>query len=227
MSAPETNWTDLLGLALPALRHVFGPEDPTTAASWTMGGGTALAIWLDHRISYDVDLFVPSVPLRRFLPTENPGAAAISSTFQWPGHYLKFETPMGEIDFLSPHLETDPGYVWTPIGRETIPLETVEEIVVKKIRYRSARLTARDAFDIAAAANARPDLARVLAHAVPDALPRALEALDFMVARRTDLAATVRVTATGRALLRNALDIVRTTLAEAIDASRDRTGYVP
>ena len=34
----------------------------------------------------------------------------MSDVYQWPGHYLKFELPNGEIDFLSPPLQTEPGF---------------------------------------------------------------------------------------------------------------------
>ena len=60
MTAPESRWRELLDLALPALDHVFGTRvDETARPAWTLGGGTAIAIRLDHRISHDVDLFVP------------------------------------------------------------------------------------------------------------------------------------------------------------------------
>ncbi|MDP4025894.1 nucleotidyl transferase AbiEii/AbiGii toxin family protein [Methylobacterium sp. NEAU 140] len=223
MSGPESRWRHLLDRALPALRYVLGPEDPSQPPRWTLGGGTALALWLDHRISFDIDLFVPTVPLRHFTPAENPHAAAISRHFQWPGHYLKYETAEGEIDFLSPPLQTTPGYVWTTIGADAIPLETPEETIVKKIRYRSARLTARDAFDIAAVAEARPALAEALAQFVPDALPRAIEALDFLIGRGTDLASVIRVTETCRPLLGTALDRARRTLVAAVERAGSTT----
>lgn len=44
-------------LALPALDHVFGRKDPDGDPDWTLGGGTAIAIALDHRVSFDVDVF--------------------------------------------------------------------------------------------------------------------------------------------------------------------------
>ncbi len=80
---------------------------------------------------------MPGVPLKRFTPQQNPAAARISGTYQWPGHYLKYERPEGEIDFLSVVLQTEPGYAWMDHGAGRIPVETPEEILVKKIRFRS------------------------------------------------------------------------------------------
>ena len=73
MSAAESNWRDLLDLALPALDHVYGQGwGGTSRPGWTLGGGTALAIRIDHRISYDIDLFVPGVTLKLFTPPRTP-----------------------------------------------------------------------------------------------------------------------------------------------------------
>ena len=139
---------------------------------WTLGGGTAIALRIAHRLSDDIDIFVPSKPLRAFTPTYNPGSRAISDRFQWPGHYLKFECEGGEVDFLSPHLQTDPGFTWERYRDRDVALETLEEVIVKKIRFRSARFTARDLFDLAAVARATPAIVNVLASEVADALPR-------------------------------------------------------
>ncbi|MGO9740748.1 MAG: nucleotidyl transferase AbiEii/AbiGii toxin family protein [Roseiarcus sp.] len=77
--------------ALPALDHVFGQDDPVDRGRhtplWTLGGGTAIALRIAHRLSDDVDIFVPSRPLKLFIPANNPAAKAISARYQWPGHY--------------------------------------------------------------------------------------------------------------------------------------------
>ncbi|GEO98980.1 nucleotidyl transferase AbiEii/AbiGii toxin family protein [Methylobacterium haplocladii] len=218
MSAPETRWRELLDLALPALDHVFGAEaDETKPAPWTLGGGTAIALSIDHRVSYDVDLFVPTVPLKLFTPARNPAAARISPNFQWPGHSLKFERAEGEIDFLSPVLQTEPGYGWRDYGARRIPVETPEEVVVKKIRFRAARFTARDVFDLAAVANVRPGLAKLLAQEVSDALQRTCEALELQAARGTEaLAQSIVPTPSSAGLVAEAFTIGRRVLAEAI-----------
>ena len=107
--------------------------------------------------------------------------------FQWPGHYLKFELAYGEIDFLSVGLATEPGFTWHDHHGRLVALETPEEVVVKKVRYRSDRFTARDAFDLAAVGTARPGLEKILATEVGDALPRLSESLRVLEARGTDM----------------------------------------
>ena len=103
---------------------------------------------------HDIDIFVSAKGLQEFTPQRNPKAALISSKFQWPGHYLKFERPEGEIDFLSAHLLTEPGFTLAHYKGREIAVETPEEIIAKKIRYRGAKFTPRDAFDLAAAGRA-------------------------------------------------------------------------
>ena len=117
MTARASEWRKLLDKALPALDHVFGAQpEKTDSPDWTLGGGTAIAIQIDHRISYDIDIFVPGTALRNFVPANNPASRGISERFQWPGHYLKFELDEGEIDFLSPPLQTEPGFEWARYG---------------------------------------------------------------------------------------------------------------
>lgn len=217
MSVPDSRWRELLDLALPALDHVFGAEvDEAKPAAWTLGGGTAIALSIDHRISYDIDIFVPGVPLKLFTPSQNPAAGRISSRFQWPGHYLKFERSEGEIDFISAVLQTKPGYAWRGLCGRPIAVETPEEVVVKKIRFRSARFTARDVFDLAAVAEARPDLSATLAGEVPDALARTLESLDLQAKRGAEaLARSVTPTPASAGILQDAFAIGRRVLEEA------------
>ena len=56
-----------------------------------------------------------------------------------------------------------PGFAWKDILGRRIAIETPEEVIIKKIRYRSEKFTARDAFDLAAVAQARPVLATIIA----------------------------------------------------------------
>jgi hypothetical protein len=183
----DSNWAALLNLALPALDHVFGKTHPPNKANWTLGGGTALMLQLNHRLSNDIDIFVPGTRLKAFTPHENPASKLISPHFQWPGHYLKFERPEGEIDFLSPPLQTDPGYNWRDYKGRQIAVETPDEVIIKKIRYRSQSFTARDAFDMAAVAIIRPNLAEIIARETPDALPRLSASLQHLRSRDPDL----------------------------------------
>ena len=170
MGSWNSHWQELLDLALPAIDHVASRVPPGTNWRWSFGDGTALALQIDHRVSYDIDLFVSGVRLKLFTPHQNPAAKLISDSFQWPGFYLKFQLPIGEIDFLSSDLLTSPGVVPFGYKGRQILLETPEEIVVKKLRYRSASLKLRDVFDLACTSVTQQGLAAVLAEEVPDIL---------------------------------------------------------
>ena len=187
---PQTNWANLLRLALPAIDEV----ERTTGKpiNWTLGGGTALAIRINHRLSEDVDIFVANAPLKLFVPAQNTHAKAISDAFQWPGHYLKFQRDDGEIDFLSSQLQTTPGYTIERFDNRAVPIETLDEVIVKKIRYRASRFTHRDAFDLAAVANAYPQIINTLLTEVPDKLPELQAIIKQNIANHKHTAISLR-----------------------------------
>lgn len=126
---------------------------------FTFGGGTALAIWLGHRTSYDIDLFFErSRALRLLSPQHNPTLrAAIGGVWQEPGHYLKFELGPGEIDILVTCPVTDEPTVEYPFERWTLQLERPCEILGKKIRSRASSFKRRDVFDLAATITWAPE----------------------------------------------------------------------
>jgi Nucleotidyl transferase AbiEii toxin, Type IV TA system len=221
-----TAWDELLQRALPALDHVFPPAsfDKNRRPDWTLGGGTAIALRIAHRLSDDIDIFVPSQPLKAFTPAKNPGSRAISERFQWPGHFLRFECKEGEIDFLSPHLQSDPGFTWERYRNREVALETLEEVIVKKIRYRSARFTARDVFDLAAVARAAPAIVEVLASEVADALPRLKAVIQADPVSKGLLRSELRPTKEFEDLVTIAHDSAIRIVDAAIEAGRRSTG---
>ena len=217
MNAGASRWRDLLALALPALEYVFGSKGSTEDPDWTLGGGTAIAIALDHRVSFDIDIFLQRGRLKAFIPAENPASRLISDRFQWPGHYLKFERPEGEVDFLSAVLQTDPGFRVQEIDGHQVAVELPEEVIVKKIRFRSERFTARDAFDLAAVAKTKSDLAAILAREVPDALPRLSESLRILEARGPEpLIKAIVPTVFGSALIPEVYEVAKTVVADSL-----------
>lgn len=217
MTDAPSRWRDLFRLAVAALDEVYGLSRDDDWPDWTLGGGTAIAVRIDHRISYDVDAFIQHGRLKDLTPAVNTAAARISEVFQWPGHYLKFELPYGEIDFLSAPLQTRPGFDRYDIDGRTIALETPEEVIVKKARYRSDRFTARDVFDLAAVAVARPGLAEILAAEVPDTLARMQENIRLHELRGLDhLAAQINPTSFGLTLLPGTFVTAATVVRNAI-----------
>ena len=81
-------------------RH--GISDPF----WTFGGGTVLMLRHGHRLSKDIDIFVPDPQYLGFVsPRMSDAAERVTQDYvEGPG-YVKLLRPEGEIDFVaSPNL---------------------------------------------------------------------------------------------------------------------------
>lgn len=125
----------------------------TVLDRWSFGGGTALMLQIDHRESFDVDIFVDDPQVLPYLNPQtqeftldvNPDAYSFDGT-----HALKivFDS-IGEIDFIvASNLTLEP-VKKTLIRGQKVDLETPAEIIAKKIFYRGASMQPRDMFDIA------------------------------------------------------------------------------
>ena len=217
-----SRWADLFDLALPALDFAMPHEQSFLARGstprWTLGGGTALALRLGHRTSDDIDVFLSGVRLAVLTPQQNPYAKSIGVHPDWPGHYLKFHRPDGEIDFLSSPLQTTPGFSVEEFRGQPVALETVEKVMVKKLRYRSANFTLRDTFNLLCVLQARPEAALTLAHEAGDTLSRVSLALQSLSDVKMRLA--VRPTPAFHHILANPIDRARDGLT-AVERLRD------
>lgn len=125
----------------------------TLIDSWTFGGGTALMLQINHRESFDVDIFLDDPQL---LPYLNPTTQGYTLDFNPDGYEtdgsrtlkIVFEN-VGEIDFIcAPCLSNSPTVNARVRGKDVM-LETAAEIIAKKIYYRGATMQPRDMFDIA------------------------------------------------------------------------------
>ena len=160
---PATSWRTLLELTLPALDEV-GSD-----IKWTLGGGTALALKIDHRVSYDIDIFLEDASyLKKLSPQRNKATRLITDRWQEPGHYIKLEHDQGEIDFIIAARQTDlQPWRYNFKGR-SIPVEHPAEILAKKLKYRGSQFLPRDIFDFLAALRFDPESVRVATKAEPD-----------------------------------------------------------
>ena len=145
---PAGVWQDLLQHAYSLIDEisVHGIQNPF----WTFGGGTVLMLRYRHRMSKDIDIFVPDPQYLGFVsPRLSDVAEAVSDKYvEGPG-YIKLIRPEGEIDFVaSPNLTDEPFEEWELLGRR-VKVETSAEIVAKKLWHRGDRATARDLFDLA------------------------------------------------------------------------------
>lgn len=129
-----------------------------TLTDWSFGGGTVLMRRHNHRLSKDVDIFVPDPQYLGYLtPRLNDVAETLTTDYLEDAGSLKLRFPEGEIDFVASQALTDnPTRVERLFGRY-VAVETSAEIVAKKLWHRGERFTARDIFDLAMVSELEPD----------------------------------------------------------------------
>ena len=155
----KADWARLFRVACSLIRQVNATN--TIIDRWAFGGGTAMMLRIGHRDSRDVDIFLPDP---QFLPFLDPSKHDFAFDLQPAdchgdgSRFLKmaFES-VGEIDFIVANSLTSEPTTPETIEGEAILLETVPEIITKKIYRRGAVIRPRDIFDIAAAAQAHAD----------------------------------------------------------------------
>lgn len=120
-----------------------------------------MMLQIGHRESHDVDIFLEDPQWLPFLhPTRQNLVSEVSpSDIQYDGsRFLKaaFEG-IGEIDFIVSSPRTANPTIEQDVEGRSTALETISEIITKKIVYRGRRITPRDIFDIAAAGEGHAD----------------------------------------------------------------------
>ncbi len=149
-SLPGGPWEGLFPRALALIDEISrygGIADPF----WTLGGGTVLMFRYRHRLSKDIDIFVPDPQYLGFVtPRLSDTAADFTQDYtEQPGAFVKLQFDEGEIDFVAaPNLLADAWETWD-IGGRSVKVETAAEIIAKKMYHRGDRATARDLFDFA------------------------------------------------------------------------------
>lgn len=134
---------------------------------WSFGGGTALMIHIGHRESRDIDIFLDEEQILGFLdPTKNDlrFADMPSDCLGDGARFQKFAFPgLGEIDFIVAVPLTDRPFESREVGGRETKLETVPEIIAKKVYHRGGTARPRDIFDMAAASRTHhADVVRAL-----------------------------------------------------------------
>jgi hypothetical protein len=160
-----SHWRTLLDRTIRGLEALKQDGSPTP--DWVLGGGTALMIWADHRLSRDIDAFIDDA---QYLPMLSPRVGGEQAwgceAYDEASHYLKLRYPEGEIDFIVAATITD-----MPVETKLIPaadgfperrivIEHPVEIALKKLHYRGGQMIVRDAFDICVVDELHPDLLR-------------------------------------------------------------------
>lgn len=192
-----SDWHRLLDRTLRGLAELRQQGQPVP--NWVLGGGTALMIFADHRLSRDIDAFIDDP---QYLAQLSPEVTDVWQCSAWDrsAHHLKLKYPEGEIDFLV----TAPISVLAPVDREidltglwkgskpAIRLDSPAEIALKKFHYRATMLKPRDVFDISVVYAIARDMLVANLHEIEakkDDLRRRLDAIneDFLQAELAEL----------------------------------------
>lgn len=123
---------------------------------WSFGGGTALAAaYLHHRKSFDIDIFTEHIGNIQTLidnkimiaESLDISLTAVQESPSGITFILNDEGAQLKLDFLFRSPLTDTPYIYADIfGMKNIKIQTVEEILVKKLKYRE-NVTVRDYVD--------------------------------------------------------------------------------
>ena len=213
---PEPAWSTLLRVALSLIRQVNSVE--TVIDHWTLGGDTAMMIQIDHRESHDIDIFLPDPQLLAFLDPARRDFALDGPPADYRGDgatFLKWGFQnLGEIDFIVASSLTSQPATRRTVDGEAIMLETIPEIIAKKIYHRGSSIRPRDIFDIAAAGEAHE--ASIIRELQPyrGEVSKALAAMDrlnpeFVSRAISQLAIKPQYEATARTASDRAKDIMR------------------
>lgn len=148
-----SGWRRLLGRTLDGLSDLKQQGQPVP--DWVLGGGTALMLHANHRLSRDIDVFIDDP---QYLALLSPEITDVWNCADWDkaAHYLKLRYSEGEIDFivggaLSYLNPMEKEIDLTPIRmgwKPTIVIEPPTEIALKKMYHRATMLKPRDIFDI-------------------------------------------------------------------------------
>jgi len=153
------NWARLFRIARALILQVN--SDHSVIDHWTFGGGTAMMLQIDHRESHDVDIFLSDPQLLALLDPQKRDFQFEIQPAGYEGDGSSFQRfafkNVGEIDFIVGHVMTTSPTIQAVIEDEAILLETIPEIITKKIYYRGSSIKPRDIFDIAAAGEQHAD----------------------------------------------------------------------
>lgn len=156
MNPVEPRWNELLTLARKHLQEIG-----VSNSGWVWGGGTVLMLRHEHRLSWDIDLFLNDPQLLSYLsPRLNDSIAEDIDQYSEQGNHLRcFVDDVGEIDYLlvAPVLDMEPELMEIE-GHGTLQVMSDREILAQKIYYRGFGFTGRDLFDFATITTIRPEL---------------------------------------------------------------------
>jgi hypothetical protein len=148
LNFPDGPWISLLEKTYSLLDAIAA--DGYTIPRWSLGGGTVLMFYYNHRKSKDIDIFVPDPQFLGYINPRLGGRGGdVTSEYKDTAEYVKLFLPEGEIDFVASSTLTMNPFAQHQVLDRNILLETSLEIVAKKLWYRGDRATPRDLIDLA------------------------------------------------------------------------------
>jgi len=149
---------------------------------WSFGGGTAMMIQIGHRESHDIDIFLDDPQLLGFIDPSRSRLRFDLVPSEYQGDGLRFQKfafeNVGEIDFIVAGALTPAPFETREVQGRAVRLETVPEIIAKKVYYRGSDATPRDIFDIAAAARSQLEPVVIALRAFPEQVSKTRERLE-------------------------------------------------
>lgn len=147
-------------------------EEKNLLKKTALGGGTALsAVYWQHRYSTDIDMFIYGSANDNALKQIRPGVWSKDFTSKLyeignghvnvknPAHYIEISLSEDKkIQFFDVLPKTQQPYHQASLWGYDINIESVDEIIAKKIFYRADKGNSRDIFDIAVALYHNPDI---------------------------------------------------------------------
>lgn len=135
----------------------------------SLGGGTALAAYYwNHRYSTDIDIFIYDKENRTHLLKPSNWSQEIKSKMNSIGYDDNFRhndiyteiiiDENSKIQFFDVIKKSYNPYLKVHLWNREVIIDSIEEIIAKKIYYRGDVGNARDLFDIAIAIHKEPDI---------------------------------------------------------------------
>jgi hypothetical protein len=188
---------------------------------WSFGGGTAMMIQIGHRESHDIDIFLDDPQVLGFFDPAKADLRFARQPAEYIGDCSRFQkftfSDLGEIDFIVSGALTPQPFIDHDIDGRAVKLETLAEIIAKKVFYRGRMTRPRDMFDIAAAA--RSDRNAVLAglRQFPRQVADTLSRLDTLAPDYVNSSISqLMIRPDYRQFVPSSLDVARSLLVDAL-----------
>lgn len=142
---PCNEWEILFAYAIERLNAAKLPKN-----AWSFGGGTALMLRYNHRVSKDIDIFFRDPQLLASVsPRINDASEDKIQEYSEHTQFTKINFDEGEVDFIiSPQL-TNCRPALEEVCGTRVYVDSPVEIVAKKIHFRAEDFKPRDVFDLA------------------------------------------------------------------------------